>query len=106
MITYKEALAIVLENTPLLKTKTVEISSAYNLVLREDICSDIDNPLFDNSEMDGYAVRSSDTENASRSKPVRLSVIDTIPAGKTGTNKLKKNEAASIMTGAPIPGGG
>ena len=105
MIPYEKALNIVLENIKILKSKTIEITLANNLVLRENIYSDIDNPLFDNSEMDGYAVKSSDTENASYSNPVKMLVKEKIPAGKVSTYKLKKGEAACIMTGAPIPKG-
>lgn len=102
MISYKRAIELVLKNVKKLGTETVEITSASERVLREDIYSDIDNPPFDNSAMDGYAIKSINTENASESVPVKLIHSDIIPAGKVSTHKLKDGEAASIMTGAQI----
>ncbi|MFC1562862.1 gephyrin-like molybdotransferase Glp [candidate division KSB1 bacterium] len=105
MIAYGEAIEVVLKNTRKLGTETVEIISSVERVLREDIYSDIDNPPFDNSEMDGYAVKAQDTKNASKLNPVILKISDTIPAGKITAYKLKKGETACIMTGAQIPEG-
>ncbi len=102
MILYEEAIEIVLENVSRLGTETVELTSALDRVLREDVYSDIDNPPFDNSAMDGYAVKSKDTDGAAESNPVVLKLSDTIPAGKVSSYKLKNGEAASIMTGAQI----
>ena len=105
MISYERAIEIVLKNAKKLGTETVEITSASERILREDIYSDIDNPPFNNSEMDGYAVKAQDTEKASELAPAKMIISDTIPAGKISTHKLKNGEAVSIMTGAQIPQG-
>lgn len=82
-------------------TELVPVTSAYGRVLAEDVASPLDLPPFDNSAMDGYAVRAQDTASA----PVTLRVVDDIPAGRASTRELQIGEAARIMTGAPMPHG-
>ncbi len=55
--------------------------------------------------MDGYALRSEDVQKASQNHPVRLEVIEDLPAGFISTKKIEKGKAIRIMTGAPIPKG-
>jgi len=62
-------------------------------------------PLFDNSAMDGYAVRSADVAGATPSHPARLTVVDRVPAGHRRAHPLGPGEAVRIMTGAPVPEG-
>lgn len=83
----------------------VPIQNAYNRILSTDIFSKVDDPPFDNSSMDGYAVIHSDTIKASIDNPVELTIIDTIAAGSISDNPLLSGFAAKIMTGAPIPEG-
>ena len=64
-----------------------------------------DNPPFDNSAMDGYALIAADTVGASSAAPVSLRVVDEIPAGKAPTIELTRGCAARIMTGAMMPPG-
>ncbi len=82
------------------QTETVNILDALNRVLAEDLHSSIDVPGYDNSAMDGYAVRSEDCQTAGTELPVR----QRIPAGQVGT-KLEQGGAARIFTGAPVPEG-
>ncbi len=88
-----------------IKEEIVTIENAYNRILSQDIFSKVNDPPFDNSSMDGYAVIYSDTIKATNNNPIELKIIDTIPAGKTSKNKLKSGFASKIMTGAPIPKG-
>ncbi|MCM8778739.1 MAG: hypothetical protein NC834_02995 [Candidatus Omnitrophica bacterium] len=81
------------------------MTDALGRVIAENIYSDSDIPAFDNSAMDGYAVCSSDTKNASRDTPKILEVIDDIKAGQISRKIIKVNQAIRIMTGAPIPKG-
>jgi molybdopterin molybdotransferase len=74
-------------------------------VIAEDIYASRDIPPFDNSGMDGYAVRREDVEGASQDHPVRLEVIEDLPAGFVSSRILGKGQAIRIMTGAPVPGG-
>jgi molybdopterin molybdotransferase len=72
--------------------------------LANDIDSSVSLPPFDNSQMDGYAVRSGDLATATDGTPVALRIADRIAAGDPGT-ALPPGSAAPIMTGAPIPAG-
>ncbi|MCB0963945.1 MAG: molybdopterin molybdenumtransferase MoeA, partial [Acidimicrobiales bacterium] len=62
-------------------------------------------PPWDNSAMDGYAVRADDVAGAGPDAPVRLRVVDTVAAGAAATTPVGPGEAVRIMTGAPVPGG-
>jgi len=88
-----------------LESEKIPLTKGLDRVLSEDIHADSDIPGFDNSAMDGYAVRSSDTVNASKAKPKRLEVICDIKAGDDPKVSLKDNQAVRIMTGAIIPKG-
>jgi molybdopterin molybdotransferase len=73
---------------------------ALDLVLAEDVSSPIDLPPWDNSAMDGYAVRAADVaENA------QLDVIETVPAGQFPGQVVARGQATRIFTGAPLPDG-
>ncbi len=80
--------------------ESVDILNALNRVLAEDLHSTIDVPGYDNSAMDGYAVRSEDCQQSGE----RLPVSQRIPAGQVGTT-LEPGTAARIFTGAPVPDG-
>jgi molybdopterin molybdotransferase len=105
MISADEALRIVLDNAAALGVERVNLLSALGRVLAEDVASPRDIPGFDNSAMDGYAVRSADVAAASESNPVRLNVIETVGAGRMPTHRLERGQAARTMTGAPIAEG-
>ena len=105
MITYNEALEIMLGRTrPVVRTETVPTLYAEGRVLARDVVSPINVPGWDNSQMDGYAVRSADLSGASAEHPVRLPVSARIPAGSRG-GPLAAGSCARIFTGAPIPEG-
>jgi molybdopterin molybdotransferase len=84
---------------------TVALTEAQGLVLAEDVVAQLALPVFDNSAMDGYAVRAEDTSGATPEHPVVLSVAEDIPAGRTDQLKLQPGTAHRIMTGAPLPAG-
>jgi molybdopterin molybdotransferase len=83
----------------------INILEARKRVIGEDIFAPHNIPSADNSAMDGYAVRHIDTKGATQDKPLQLKIIEDIPAGKVALKKIKKGEAARIMTGAVIPEG-
>ena len=101
MISFDDALAIVLKNTPLLAERKVALKETAGCTLAEDIVSDVDMPPFNKSAMDGYAVRSDDL----RDIPVKLKIIEDIPAGSRPTKEIGPGQCARIMTGAPVPEG-
>ncbi|NJC98913.1 MAG: molybdopterin molybdotransferase MoeA [Anaerolineae bacterium] len=86
-------------------TETIPLPACANRILAVDITAADDLPHFDNSSMDGFAVRSVDTINAADASRVTLRVVADIPAGSHPTISLAAGEAARIMTGAPVPEG-
>jgi molybdopterin molybdotransferase len=105
MISVEKALKIILVNFRPLGLEKINILEARKRVIGEDIFAPHNIPFADNSAMDGYAVRHTDTKSASQEKPLQFKVIEDIPAGKVTLKKIKKGEAARIMTGAVIPEG-
>lgn len=103
MISVDEALEYVLKHFEPLEPEQVEILDALDRVLAEDVYSDMDIPPFDNSAMDGYAVRAADTVGASREAPVTLRVIADLAAGYTTDLVVEPGTVIRIMTGAPLP---
>ena len=105
MITYKEALSRLLADAkPIEGTELVPLLYSSGRVLAEDVASPLAVPGWDNSQMDGYAVRVADLAQASGANPVDLPVSDRIPAGAVGA-QLAPKSVARIFTGAPIPEG-
>ncbi|OBJ39850.1 gephyrin-like molybdotransferase Glp [Mycobacterium colombiense] len=83
----------------------VPLTEAQGLALAEDVMAQLALPVFDNSAMDGYAVRAEDTSGATPEQPVMLPVAEDIPAGRTDGLTLRPGTAHRIMTGAPLPAG-
>ena len=105
MISVEEALARILNHVQPLKAERVSILDARGRVLSEEIVSDIDVPPFDNSAMDGYAVRSADVVQATPESPVTLAVVGSVAAGYVSETRVQPGTAVRIMTGAPLPEG-
>lgn len=105
MISVEEALERILAHVPLLEPVDVPILEAIGQVVAEDVVSDLDIPPLDNTAMDGYAVRSSDTAGASEARPVELGVIGELAAGYVFDGEVTPGTAVRIMTGAPMPRG-
>lgn len=99
--------AITLSKTIKIPTfkEVLKIENVQDRILYEDVFSKVNDPPFDNSSMDGYAVIYSDTITATEKHPVELELIDTIQAGTPSITELKPGYAIKIMTGAPIPKG-
>ncbi|HRO30151.1 MULTISPECIES: gephyrin-like molybdotransferase Glp [Micrococcaceae] len=95
--------ARVLRVVPLLAEDTVGLEDAAGHTLARDAVAALDLPPWDNSAMDGYAVRSADTTSATTDAPVRLDVVAELPAGTDLDPPLAPGQAARIMTGAPLP---
>jgi molybdopterin molybdotransferase len=105
MISADEALRIVLDNAAPLGVERIAIVDALGRVLAGEIRSPRDIPGFDNSAMDGYAVRAADVAGAGENNPVRLRVTETVAAGRMPAEGVGKGCAARTMTGAPIAPG-
>ncbi len=88
-----------------LESENVPLLEALGRTLAEDVRSGEDIPPFDNSAMDGYAVRAADVSAASPESPVTLLVTATLAAGEVAGEPLQAGQAIRIMTGAPLPAG-
>ena len=100
-----EASKRILEGVAPLDVEHVPLRDALGRVLAGNVLSPIEHPPWDNSSMDGYAVRAADVVNASAGRPVVLPVLETIRAGQRPSRTLEPRAAIRIMTGAPIPPG-
>lgn len=83
----------------------VALAEAQGRVLADDVVASLALPVFDNSAMDGYAVRAEDVADATPEHPVVLEVAEDIPAGRVDELALQPKTAHRIMTGAPVPAG-
>lgn len=102
MISLDEARAHVLSSVRRLPTVRIAVDEACGLVLAEDVLAGEPVPPFDNTAMDGFAVRADDTAGA----PVELDVVDTLAAGADPSGvRVGAGQAVRIMTGAAIPEG-
>jgi molybdenum cofactor synthesis domain-containing protein len=99
MISVAEAIQIVIEQTQVLTTERLSIQDSLGRVLAQDVIADTDLPPFNRSQMDGYAVRSEETQSV----PVRLRIVGESAAGKGWHHEMHEGQAVRIMTGAPVP---
>src|SRR6266545_3284007 len=101
MPSFEEARSTILNAVSPLPTERVMLLDAPGRVLAEDITASADLPLWDNSAMDGYAIKSADCRET-----VTLAVTEFIPAGGIAASAVEAGTAMKIMTGAPMPQGG
>ena len=104
-LTVDEARSMILSRMRVLETESAPIVEALGRVLAESVESTISHPAWDNSAMDGYAVRSQDVASASSENPAVLRLIEDVPAGRFPTRSVGSGEAIKVMTGAPVPDG-
>ncbi len=105
LLPVEEALERILASITRLEPEQVALSEASGRVLARPITSQEDVPPFANSAMDGYALRSSDTQSATTQEPRRLRLVGIVQAGKVAERLLEDGEAMRILTGAPVPPG-
>jgi molybdopterin molybdotransferase len=105
VLTVAEAVARILADVPRGPVERVALADALGRVLAAPAISPITIPAWDNSAMDGYAVRAADVESASAEAPVTLPVLETIAAGGFPSRPLPPGSSMRIMTGAPLPEG-
>jgi molybdopterin molybdotransferase len=98
MITFEEALNIVLKEVSVTESERIELNDSMGRILREDVMSDIQMPPFNKSAMDGFACRRKDLNDP-------LVILETIAAGKSPGKKVGRGECSRIMTGAMVPDG-
>ncbi len=98
MVSFKEALDIILGNARTLGKEQVEASMALNRILAEDVFSDVDMPPFNKAAMDGYACKHEDIQSA-------LKIIEILAAGDVPSKTINRGQCSKIMTGAMVPEG-
>ena len=102
----KEAQELILSNVnPLSESQEVPLLDALGRISYDDITAPIDQPPFDRSPLDGFALNHKDTKGASYDRPAALKVAQCIFAGDAPTGPLAQGEAARIMTGSMLPAG-
>ena len=105
MITYAEHLARVLQVVQPLAPLQLGLMDAHGCVLTEDVVAPAALPGFDNSAVDGYAVRLDDVRGASDESPVVLPVTGDVAAGPSSPLRVQPGVCVRIMTGAMLPAG-
>ncbi|MEZ5228533.1 MAG: molybdopterin molybdotransferase MoeA [Acidimicrobiales bacterium] len=105
MISLEDAQARINADIAELPIVEVPLADSLGLVLQQDVVATEPIPPFDNTAMDGFAIRAADSVGASEAAPLRLPVVATVAAGAVAPRPLEPGEAMRIMTGAPIPDG-
>jgi molybdopterin molybdotransferase len=105
MLSVSEAKQTILAAVNPLPARPLPLAEALGCILAEDLVSPLSLPAWDNSAVDGYAVRSSDIALATGNNPMHLRVIAEVPAGAASSTTLEPLTCARIFTGAPVPGG-
>lgn len=106
MIQMEEAARLIIENAKAVEeTETVLLFHAVGRVAAVDYAAVLDQPSFDRSPLDGYAMQSTDITAATKEHPVELEVVETIYAGDEPVRCVESGQAVRIMTGAMIPKG-
>jgi molybdopterin molybdotransferase len=105
MLTYEEALARVLAAMPSPKAERISVAEAAGRFLAEAVAPPLDLPPFDNSAMDGYAVRAEDVAAASADRPVTLRVLGQVGAGEVFSGAVGAQTCVRLFTGTPLPRG-
>src|SRR4051794_26161758 len=105
MITVEQHLERVLAAVRPLPPQRLPLDQAHGCVLAEEVTALLAVPPFDNSAMDGFAVRAADVAGADDAAPVRLRVVGDVPAGSAARPPVEPGTAVRVMTGAPVPPG-
>jgi molybdopterin molybdotransferase len=99
------ALARILAAIPPPQSELVSLDAAAGRLLSEPATAALALPPFDNSAMDGYAVRATEVSQASPTTPVQLKVRATLPAGNVFSEEMNSGECVRLFTGAAMPRG-
>lgn len=105
MLQYEEALARVLAAVPRPASERIPLAEAADRILAEEMSSPLDLPPFDNSAVDGYAVRAGDVATARSDAPVRLRLIGRVPAGESFSRAVAPGTCVRLFTGSPLAPG-
>ena len=104
-ISFEEALELTLANVAESETEILSLDQLTGKILAEDIFARVDAPSITSSRKDGYAVISSDLEDATEENPVELKVVGKLAAGDTASLQIADGQTVRVTTGAPLPAG-
>jgi molybdopterin molybdotransferase len=105
MLQYEDALARILAVIPAPASERIPAGEAVGRILAEEITSQIDLPPFDNSAMDGYAVRAQDVASARLDSPARLRLVGRVAAGGKFSGEVNGGTCIRLFTGSSLPAG-
>lgn len=105
MLSVEEAQARVLAQIGTLPAEEIPLPQALGHILAQDAIAGEPLPAFANSAMDGYALRTDDTLGASPERPVALTLVGEVPAGRVYAGTVGQGQTVRILTGAPVPAG-
>ena len=105
MLAFEVALARVLAEVPAPEGESVSLRAASGRILADQIRSPIDLPVFDNSAMDGYAVRAADVASAKPASPACLRLAGKVAAGEIFLGEVTPGTCVRLFTGSPLPAG-
>jgi len=105
MLELEQAVDQILAAIPQPIAESIDLKQAHGRIAAESIAAPIDLPLFDNSSVDGYAVRAADVAAATSENPVRLRLIGRVAAGESFAGELTSSASVRLFTGSPLPRG-
>jgi molybdopterin molybdotransferase len=105
MLELEEALTRILAILPEPVAEALPLRDAYGRILAARVPAPVDLPAFDNSSVDGYAVRAADVAVAAPESPARLLLAGRVPAGATFAGELPPDRCARVFTGSALPRG-
>lgn len=105
MLPLEDAQALLLSHIQPLDAETVSLHEAGHRIAAVDLPAPIDLPPFDNSAMDGFAIRAADVATARAASPVTLQLIGEVPAGSVFQGAMVPRTCVRIFTGSPLPAG-
>jgi molybdopterin molybdotransferase len=105
MLELEEARRRILAAIKPLSTETVPLNASASRVLAADAIASVDLPAFDNSAMDGYAVRAEDVASAKLDSPVLLKIVGRVAAGEMFSGQMRTGETVRLFTGSALPAG-
>jgi len=87
------------------KVEIISLKNASSRVLAKDIVCEIEIPSFEKASMDGFAIKSYDTKNATKKNPIFLTIVGKTFAGEKKKKSIKFGETIAVATGSPLPAG-
>lgn len=103
MLELEQAVEKILGSLPDPKGERIPLNEAYRRIVLEPVTAAVELPAFDNSSVDGYAVRASDVAQASSGNPVSLKLAGKVAAGESFSGELAYGQCIRIFTGSPLP---